>query len=393
MMQGSTTHEFPVPLLDVSRGNQEIRDEVLQALADVYDSGRFLHGPQVVELEQRIARLCNSKHAIGCASGSDALLLAMMVLDIQPGDEIILPSFTFFATASCVDRLGARIVFADIDPQTFNISVDDVAAKITRHTRAIIPVHLFGQAARIDSICNLANRHNIVVVEDAAQAIGAAYHGRPVGSWGQMGCLSFYPTKNLGGFGDGGMLTAQSDVIADRLRLLAAHGMRPRYHHSEVGINSRLDTMQAAALLVKTQRLQAYTAARQQHACRYFELFEEAGLTTGQSGEIALPYCDPAAHHVWNQFSIRVPAARRDDLRHYLSERQIGTEVYYPIPLHQQVCFRHCGYTTGSLPETELAAREILNLPIYPELTAAEQEQVVKVIAQYFEVAQNRAAA
>lgn len=402
-MQGSTPDQLPVPLLDVSRGNEPIRDEVLQALAEVYDSGSFLHGPQVSELEQQVAAICNTKHAVGCASGSDALLLALMAFDIQPGDEVIVPSFTFFATASCVDRLGAKIVFADLDPRTFNISPTEIEAKITTRTRAIIPVHLFGQAAEIDTICRIAADHDIPVIEDAAQAIGAAYHGRPVGSWGQIGCLSFYPTKNLGGFGDGGMLTADSDTLADRLRLLAGHGMRPRYHHSVVGINSRLDTMQAAALVVKTKRLTAYNTARQQNAERYIELFEQAGIgVDGGTDGVILPYRSPAAHHVWNQFSLRVAedrsssdstVNRRDALRSYLQERKIGSEIYYPIPLHQQVCFRHCGYPAGSLPETERAAREILNLPIYPELTPREQEQVVGTIASFLQSEGRRAVA
>jgi dTDP-4-amino-4,6-dideoxygalactose transaminase len=384
----------PVPLLDVTRGNDPLRAEILQALADVYDSGRFLHGPQVTELEQAVANMCNTKHAVGCASGSDALLLALMVLGIEPGDEVIVPSFTFFATASCVSRLGAKIVFADIDPLTYNLDPAAVEAAITHRTRAIIPVHLFGQSAKMDMLCNIADGRDIPIIEDAAQALGGAYHGRPVGSWGQMGCTSFYPTKNLGGLGDGGMLSVQSDVLADRLRLLAGHGMRPRYHHSAIGINSRLDTLQAAALRVKIRHLTAYTTARQANAERYVQLFEQAGLT-GSRGQaaISLPYHDPAAFHVWNQFSLRVGEGRRDDLRAYLQQRQIGTEIYYPVPLHQQVCFRDCGYATGSLPESERAAAEILHLPIYPELTSAEQEQVVHSIATYFAQGYQRAVA
>ncbi len=387
MQSNNVDQVVPVPLLDVSRGNSVVRDEILHALTEVFDSGRFLHGPQVTELENAIAEESHCKHAIGCASGSDALLLALMAIDIQPGDEVIVPSFTFFATASCVSRLGAEAVFADIDPRTFNISPADIRAKINSRTRAIIPVHLFGQPAEIDEICKIAAERDIAVIEDAAQAIGAAYHGRPVGSWGQIGCLSFYPTKNLGGFGDGGMLTTNSDALADRLRLLASHGMRPRYHHSEIGINSRLDTLQAAALLVKSRHLASYTAARQANAHRYAELFHQAGLT-GRDG-IVLPHCMPSAHHVWNQFGIRVQDAsgeggsRRDALRKYLQDRQIGTEVYYPIPLHQQVCYRYLGYTPGSLPETERAAREILNLPIYPELTETEQVRVVEAVASF----------
>ncbi len=380
-----------VPLLDVGRGNAALRDEIIQALTDVYDSGRFLHGPQVTELENEVARLSNTRFAVGCASGSDALLLALMALGVAEGDEVIVPSFTFFATASAVSRLGAKIVFADIDPHTYNIDPASVADNITGRTRAIIPVHLFGQAAKMDAICNLADEHDIAVVEDTAQAIGAAYHGRPLGSWGVIGCTSFYPTKNLGGLGDGGMLTVTSEVLADRLRLLAGHGMRPRYHHSVVGINSRLDTLQAAALLVKIRHLQAYTHARQANACRYYELFEEAGI--GREYGVQLPYRDPAAHHVWNQFSLRVTGGHRDGLRSYLQQQQIGSEIYYPIPLHRQTCFRDCGYDQGSLPECERAAAEILHLPIYPELTAQEQELVVAAIGSYFREAACRAAA
>lgn len=393
-MHGSTSVSAPVSLLDVSRGNAPLREEVLRAIADVYDSGRFLHGPEVTELENRVAQLSHTRHAIGCASGSDALLLALMALGIQPGDEVIVPSFTFFATASCVARLGAKIVFADIDPQTYNIAPSALEECITPNTRAIIPVHLFGQAAKMDWICNIASENDIPVIEDSAQAIGGAYHGRPVGSWGQIGCISFYPTKNLGGCGDGGMLTVNSDLLADRLRLLASHGMRPRYHHSEIGINSRLDTFQAAALTVKIKHLQRYTAARQANAERYLALFEDYGLASrAVGGDIELPYQDPAAFHVWNQFSLRVRSGRRDHLRAYLQERGIGTEVYYPIPLHQQKCFRHCGYSTGSLPHTEQAAAEILNLPIYPELTAEEQVRVVEAVADYHQAIRSRAVA
>ncbi len=382
------TSKQPVPLLDVGRGNSALRDEIVQALADVYDSGKFLHGPQVTELENKVASISNTRHAVGCASGSDALLLALMSLGVSAGDEVIVPSFTFFATASAVSRVGAKIVFADIDPHTYNIDPAAIEACITARTRAIIPVHLFGQAAKMDAICNIAAQRDIAVIEDSAQAIGGAYHGRPLGSWGVMGCTSFYPTKNLGGLGDGGMLTVNSDVIADRLRLLAGHGMRPRYHHSEVGINSRLDTLQAAALLIKIRHLQSYTTARQENATRYFDLFAEAGL--GSIVGMGLPFRDPAAFHVWNQFSLRVAGGHRDSLRAYLQEHQIGSEIYYPIPLHQQVCFRDCGYPTGSLPESERAAAEILHLPIYPELTSDEQEQIVGTIGRYYREAYQR---
>ena len=380
-----------VPLLDVARSNQPLRDQVLAALAEVYDSGRFLFGPQVGALENEVANISNSKHAIGCASGSDALLLALMALRIGPGDEVICPSFSFFATASCIDRLGAKIVFADIDPRTFNVCTEDVESKITSRTRAIIPVHLFGQSAAMDKLCLVAEKHDIPLVEDAAQAIGAAYHGRPVGSWGQFGCISFYPTKNLGGFGDGGMITTSSDTLADRARLLAGHGMRPRYYHSEVGINSRLDTFQAAALLVKIAELENYSKARQENAERYGSLLSATTLVG--SGQIELPYTDPAAHHVWNQYGIRVKDGTRDALRSYMQEQNVGTEIYYPIPLHLQECFTKLGYQAGSLPATESASEEILHLPIFPGLTEAEQVRVVDCLQQFYAQQTNRAVA
>lgn len=388
MTQG-TPAPSPVPLLDVNRGNRELRDEILQAITAVVDSGKFLHGPEVSELENSVATLCAVPHAIGCASGSDALLLALMALEVTAGDEVIVPSFTFFATASCAERLGCKLVFVDIDPQTYNMLPEAVAAAITPRTRAIIPVHLFGQCARMDEICRIADRHDIPVIEDAAQAIGAAYHGRPACNWGVMGCLSFYPTKNLGGYGDGGMLTARNDVVADRLRLLASHGMRPRYYHQVVGINSRLDTIQAAVLNVKLRKLDNYTRTRQANAARYAELFQSVGL----SDQFDLPYHDPAAYHVWNQYGVRIHGGQRDELKSYLQKQGVGSEVYYPVPLHEQKCFQHCGYALGSLPNTERASREILHLPIYPELQSSEQERVVDTIKMYYDQAYQRRAA
>lgn len=380
-----------VPLLDIGRSNQEIREQVLKSLADVYDSGKFLYGPAVAELEKKVAEICNTKHAVGCASGSDALLLALMALDIGPGDEVIVPSFTFFATASAVARLGAKVVFADIDARTFNLDPSAVAAKVNSKTRAIIPVHLFGQSAAMTELCNIAGDCDVPVIEDAAQAIGAAYHGRPIGGWGLMGCISFYPTKNLGGLGDGGMLVLDSDTLADRLRLLSGHGMRPRYFHREIGINSRLDTLQAAALVVKVNRLQAYNHARQEIADRYDQMLIAAGLI--EAGTIELPYRDPAAHHVWNQYSLRISDGQRDCLRQYLAEHQIGTETYYPVPLHEQVCFKNLGYQPMDLPVTHQATKEILHLPIFPGLTEAEQQTVVHRISAYYRAASLRAAA
>ncbi len=367
-------------MLDVNRGNEVLRESILEAVARVVDSGRFLHGPEIGQLECDVAGVCQTKHAIGCASGSDALLLALMALGIGPGDEVIVPSFTFFATASAVSRVGAKIVFVDIDPRTYNMSSEALSDAVTTRTRAIIPVHLFGQCAFMDEICKVADRHQIPVIEDAAQAIGAAHLGRQAGSWGDIGCLSFYPTKNLGGMGDGGMLVCHDDALAAKLRLYAAHGMQPRYHHKVIGINSRLDTIQAAILGVKMQMLQSYTHARQANADRYQKMFASAKLDQ----EFELPYRHPGAFHVWNQYGIRAVNGERDALKAHLQSQGIGCEIYYPIPLHLQECYRSLGYVEGSLPETERAAREILHLPVYPELAVEEQNRVIEAIGQFY---------
>ncbi len=369
-----------VPLLDVVGGNAPLREEILAAVARVIDSGRFLHGPECRALEAEVARRCDVPRAVSCASGSDALLLAMMALGIGAGDEVIVPSFTFFATASCVWRVGAQPVFVDIDPVSFNIDPRQVEAAITRATRAIIPVHLFGQCAAMDALNRIAQQYDLYVIEDAAQAIGASYRNRPAGSWGHIGCFSFYPTKNLGGMGDGGMLTTSDEVLANRLSLYAAHGMEPRYYHQVVGINSRLDTIQAAVLNVKMQKLDQWNQARARNAERYHMLFTAAALDQ----YITLPRTAKAYGHVWNQYTIRVPDGQRDALRSYLAKAHIGTEIYYPVPLHLQQCFEPLGYAVGSLPETERAANEVLSLPIHPELTETQQAAVVDQIGRYF---------
>jgi dTDP-4-amino-4,6-dideoxygalactose transaminase len=369
-----------VPLLDIVGENRPLHDEMLEAIREVFETGRFLYGPAVTELENAIAKLSGAKHAIGCASGSDALLLALLAMDIGPGDEVIVPSFTFFATASAVERVGAKIVFVDIDPATFNLDPAKVKAAITSNTKAVIPVHLFGRSADMTALTRVAGEVGIQVIEDAAQAIGAAHHDRGVGAWGDIGCFSFYPTKNLGGCGDGGMMTTSSDELAARIRLFAAHGMNPRYVHRVVGINSRLDTIQAAALCVKMKHLESWTNSRRQNAAKYHELFADAGLTSN----ITLPADDTDGTHVWNQFTIRVPNARRDALRTHLAEQRIASEIYYPIPLHQQECFRHIDCEPGSLVESERAAAEVLSLPVFPELTIEEQQRVVRGIGSFF---------
>jgi dTDP-4-amino-4,6-dideoxygalactose transaminase len=370
----------PVPLLDLQRQHEPLREEIAAALARVCDSGQFVLGPDVRQLERNIAERCGVTHAVGCASGSDALLLALMAHEVGLGDEVILPSFTFFATASAVTRLGARPVFADIDPVSFNIDPAAIERLLGPATKAILPVHLFGQCAQMDAIMRVAQGAGIPVIEDVAQAIGAEFDGQPAGAIGQVGCFSFYPTKNLGGAGDGGMLTTNSDLLAEKLRLLRVHGMKPRYCHKVVGVNSRLDSFQAAVLNVKLPHLERWTELRAVNARRYAEMFIRAGLDRS----LGLPETLPKRRHVWNQYVVRVPGGRRDELRAFLSEAKIGTEVYYPLGLHLQECFRYLGYAPGDLPETDRAAAEVIALPIFPELTAEEQRQVVDRISAFF---------
>jgi dTDP-4-amino-4,6-dideoxygalactose transaminase len=369
-----------VPLLDLTQHHAALLGEMTAALERVCRSGAFVLGPEVTELEKRIADYCQAKHAIGCASGSDALLLALMALDIGPGDEVIVPSFTFFATASAVARLGATPVFADIEPEAFNLDPEAVRAEITPVTKAILPVHLFGQCADMDALGRIAAEAELPLIEDAAQAIGAEHGGRHAGSIGRVGCLSFYPTKNLGGAGDGGMLTTNDDALAERLRLIRVHGMQPRYYHHVIGINSRLDSFQAAVLNVKMPHLEHYTRQRRANAERYGELFAAAGLDRS----LGLPRELDGRRHVWNQYVVRVPGGRRDALRQHLAEVKIGSEVYYPLGLHEQTCFAYLGYKRGDLPETDRAAAEVLALPIFPELTAEQQQVVVDRIGEFF---------
>lgn len=373
-----------VPLIDVQRQYSELEHDVQAAIQRVCTSGRYVLGPENTDLEQALSKYCRAKHAIACASGSDALLLALMALDVGAGDEVILPSFTFFATASAVARLGARPVFVDIEPGTFNLDVAKVHRHVTEKTKAILPVHLYGQCVEMAPLVDLAANQDITVIEDAAQAIGAEYAGQRSGTIGDIGCFSFYPTKNLGAFGDGGLVTTNRDHLADKLRLLRVHGMQPRYHHQLLGINSRLDSIQAAVLNVKLPHLDRWTTERQARAQRYDELF--AGL--GLDRVLRLPPTAPQRRHVWNQYVVRVPDGRRDALRQHLTDRKIGTEIYYPIPLHLQPCFAYLGYRQGDLPETERAAAETLALPIFPELTPAEQELVVREIGAFLSAGQ-----
>ena len=368
-----------VPLLDIQRQTEPLRAEMEAAVSRVFASGHFVLGETVQELESAIAEYCQAAYAIGCASGSDALLLALLTADVGPEDEVIVPSYTFFATASAVSRLGAKIVFADIDPLTFNLDPADVARRVTSRTKAIIPVHLFGQCADMDMLHDVAHGNDLLIIEDAAQAIGAEYRGRRTGSLGDLACFSFYPTKNLGGAGDGGMLTTNDERLADRIALLRVHGMRPRYYHQVVGINSRLDSLQAAVLNVKMPHLERWTQMRIDNADRYSAMFQAENIHT----HIDLPIARTPGRHVWNQYVIRIFGGHRDALRNHLKHSNVGTEIYYPVPLHRQACFANLGYEPGSLPETEKAASETLALPIFPEITESEQQYVVQQIATY----------
>ncbi|QDU54467.1 DegT/DnrJ/EryC1/StrS family aminotransferase [Aeoliella mucimassa] len=369
----------PVPMLDVNRQNAPLLEEIDAALAEVTRNGTFINGPACRDFEQALAEYVGTNHAIGCASGSDALLLPLMAEGIGPGDEVLLPSFTFFATAGAVSRVGATPVFVDILPDSFNIDPEDAARKITPATKAIIPVHLFGQAADMAALMQLADDHNLVVIEDACQAIGSSVGDTQVGAIGHYGAFSFYPTKNLGGFGDGGIITINDDEKAEVLRRLRNHGQHPRYYHHLIGANSRLDAMQAAVLNVKLRHLDDWCAARRAHAERYLSELTDRHL----SDSLLLPTVAEGVATVWNQFTVRVTGGKRDELQQSLAADNVGSAIYYPIPLHLQPCFASLGYTNGDLPHTELAALEVLSLPMFPEMTTAEQDRVVESITNY----------
>ncbi|MGZ3355888.1 MAG: DegT/DnrJ/EryC1/StrS family aminotransferase [Isosphaeraceae bacterium] len=370
-----------VPALNLKAQYQSIRDEIEPVVRGILESQMFVLGPEVTRLEAEVADYCGAASGIGCASGSDALLLPLLAIDIGPGDEVITTPYTFFATAGSIWRTGAKPVFVDIEPDTFNIDPARIEAAITRRTRAIIPVHLFGQVAEMGPIQEIARRHGLTVLEDAAQAIGSAYHGTRAGTLGDVAAFSFYPSKNLGGFGDGGMVTTNQPQLARRITRLRVHGMEPKYHHHEVGFNSRLDAFQAAVLRVKLRHLDAWTSLRRDVADRYRNLFASHGLEE----MVGLPIERQGNFHIYNQFVIRVPAFLRDSLRDYLTARKIGSEIYYPIPLHLQVCFASLGHKPGDFPHSEAAARETIALPIYAELTDAEQRYVVGSIRQFID--------
>jgi dTDP-4-amino-4,6-dideoxygalactose transaminase len=369
-----------VPLLDLKEQNDALRPEIEAALGRVLDTNGFILGGEVAALEKELADYCGTKYAVGCASGTDALLLALMAFDIKEGDEVITTPYSFFATVSSITRLGAKPVFVDIDPQTYNLDVSQIEAKITEKTKAIQPVHLYGQCAEMKKLREIAAKHGVPLVEDAAQAIGAEENGVRAGAMSEIGCFSFYPSKNLGGMGDGGFMTTDDDALAHKLFALRVHGSFERYYHKWVGLNSRLDGFQGAVLRVKLPHLDSWSNNRKANADYYRRLFADVEL----DGQIVLPFERENVRHIYNQFIVRVPE-KRDELKNFLIEKEIGTDVYYPVSLHLQECFEYLGYKEGDFPEAEKASRETLAIPIYPELKKNQQEYVVEKIAEFFQ--------
>jgi len=366
-----------IPLLDLQAQYAPLRDEIVAAVTRVCDSQRYIMGPEVTAFEEEIASIIGVRHAVSLSSGTDALLVALMALDIKPGDEVITSTYSFFATAGAIARVGARPVLVDIDPVTFNINPAAISAVITQRTKAILPVHLYGLSADMDPILALGERHGIPVIEDAAQAIGSTYKGRAVGGIGMVGCFSFFPSKNLGALGDAGLLTTEDAAFADRAKLLRNHGMEPKYYHHLVGGNFRMDAIQAGVLRVKAPHLAAWTEARRMNAQRYVRLFHEKGL----HDRVTLPVEPAGLRHIFNQFVIRV--ADRDGLKAELDRRHIGNEIYYPVPFHLQPCFEYLGYRRGDFPVAERAANQSLAIPIYSELTLEQQQTIVDAIAEF----------
>ncbi len=375
-----------VPLLDLAAHHGPLHKEIMAAIEEVFKSQAFILGPEVTRLEERVASYCWTREAIGVSSGTDALIISLMALGIGPGDEVITTPYSFFATAGAVVRVGARPVLVDIDPRTFNIDPSKIEEVVTPKSKAIIPVHLYGQAADMGPVMEIAARRQLAVIEDAAQAIGTEYRdGRRAGSIGTMGCLSFFPSKNLGALGDGGMVVTNDAELAERIKVLRVHGSQPKYYHKLIGGNFRLDSIQAAVLNVKLNYLDGWTQRRQENARRYEELFKQSGVV--QQGVIRLPeavYKDSGQkhHHIYNQFVLRVD--RRDALVSHLRQRNIGTEIYYPVPFHLQECFKYLNYGLGDFPQSEQAAAETIAIPVYPELTPTQQSEVVGAIVDFF---------
>ncbi len=368
-----------VPLLDLKPQYEQIRAEVEPAILDICKSQAFILGPKVQECEAAVAKYCGAAYGVGMSSGSDALIVALMAEDVGPGDEVVTTPYTFFATVGAISRVGAKPTFVDIDPVTFNLDPAKLEAAVTPKTKAIIPVHLYGQMADMDAILAIARAHKLAVIEDAAQAIGAEWKGRRAGSLGDYGCFSFFPSKNLGCFGDGGLLTMQDPTKAKKSVVLRNHGSEPKYYHHLIGGNFRLDALQAAVVTIKLKYLDGWTAARQANAARYEKLFAQTDVV--KSGKIALPAAK-TNRHIYNQFIVR--AENRDGLLAHLRAREIGTEIYYPVPLHLQECFRSLGHRPGDFPESERAAKETLALPIYPDLTDEMAAWVVGAIAEFY---------
>jgi len=362
-----------VPFLDLKREYASIKKEIDKAVFEVLNHTQFILGPEVKSLEEEIARYCETKYAIGVASGTDALLLSLRAFGVEPGDEVITSTFSFFASAGVIANLKATPAFVDIDPFTYNIDPYQIEKKITKKTKAIMPVHLFGQCAEMNPILEVAKKYNLKVVEDAAQAIGAKYKGKKSGSMGDTGCFSFYPSKNLGGAGDGGMIVTSNPDLAEKLRLLRVHGSNTKYFHTTVGYNSRLDTLQAAILRVKLKYLDSWHEKRRNNAAYYDKSFEGMNLVT--------PKAESYNYHIYNQYTIAVK--NRDKLKEHLAQNQIGFDTYYPLPLHLQKCFEDLGYKNGDLPNSEKKAQEVISLPIYPELTREEQDFVIEKITQF----------
>ena len=376
-----------VPLLDLKAHHAPLHKEVMAAIEQTFLSQAFILGPEVGKLEERVATYCQTQFGIGVSSGTDALLIALMAIGIGPGDEVITTPYSFFATAGAIARLGAKPVLVDIDPRTYNIDPSRIGKAVTSKTKAIIPVHLYGQCADMGPILDLAKRHNLKVIEDAAQAIGSEYRdGRRAGGMGTVGCLSFFPSKNLGALGDGGMVVTNDQELAERMKVVRVHGGKPKYYHKMIGGNFRLDTIQAAVLNVKLNYLDNWTRQRQENARRYEALFQQSGLV--QNGKVRLPepvYRDSSAthYHIYNQFVLRVE--QRDALMGSLKQQGIGTEVYYPVPFHLQECFQYLGHKEGDFPESERAAKETVAIPIYPELTTRQQTEVVEAISDFYQ--------
>lgn len=367
---------MPVPLLDIQRQHGPLATEFNQAFNRILESGAFVLGKEVQDFEKSVADYIGVKHAIGISSGTDALLVSLMALDIGPGDEVLCPAFTFFGTAGSIARVGATPVWVDVDRDSFNIDLNDAAAKVSPATKAMIPVHLFGQACDMTALAAFAGKHGLAVIEDAAQAIGAEFEKRQVGGFTELGAFSFYPTKNLGGLGDGGLVTTNDDALAEKVIQLRNHGMHPKYVHNLIGGNFRLDALQAAFLNIKLSRLESWHSARAEHACFYFGALSQAKA-------FELPTALPGRRHVWNQFTLKVRDGRRDELRAFLAKKGIGSEIYYPIALDQQRCFEGVGRGGETITVSHELADSVLSIPVFPEMTGAERDEVVSVLLDF----------